>query len=229
VKQKKYLRHKTNDKKVYMLEQFLYDPKISYIANMIKNRKMGGFVSFQKVSHSIVDPDNDHTIGYFQTDWRKYPEYPLGHLFDSGTHAMAVLIHLYGLPKTVYANGAKLREGFGEHDFIMMTLSYGDGSAGVFSHAAYLEPSINRDVIIFAKGTMSILDHEIRIAYNDGGSDSISFEEKNIHALMWAQLYTDYTRGQNSVSSAAAAADVIKVFDAVSASIATGRSIEIGP
>ena len=220
---------RNHDKKVYMLEQFLYDPKISYISDMIANKRMGDLISFYKVSHSIADPDNDHTIGYFQTDWRKNPEYPLGLLFDGGAHAMAVLVYLHGIPQTVYANGVNMREGFGEYDFVMMSFGYDGGAAGMFSHAAYLEPSNNRDTILFTEGTVNILDHEIRLIYNDGSRDTVAFEEGHLHESMWAQLYADYMAGEDGICTAKEAAEVIRVFDAVAESIAAGKSVRLQP
>lgn len=220
---------RSHDKKVYMLEQFLYDAKISYVSDMIQSKQMGDLISFHKISHSIADPADDHTVGYFQTGWRRDPEYPLGLLFDGGAHAMAVLIHLYGLPKTIYANGVNIREGFGDYDYVMTSFGYEGGGSGVFSHAAYLEPSNNRDVILFTGGTVHILDHEIRRMHNDGSSDTIAFKETDLHESMWAQLYADYMGKEDGICTAEDAAEVIRVFDAIAESIATGKSVRLKP
>jgi len=216
-------------KRVYMLEQFLYDAKVSYIADMIRHKKMGDFILFNKITHYFADSSDDHTVGYFQTDWRINPEYPLGLLFDSGAHEMAVLIHLYGMPASIYASGVKIREGFGEYDCVMMSFHYEDGSSGLFSHSAYLEPSQNGDTIFFTKGTVRISGHEVQIVYNDGSSDTISFQEENLYALMWAQLHTDYVNTEAGICSAEQGADVIRVFDAIAQSISTGESVQLRP
>ena len=50
---------KVNGKRVYMLEQLLYSPAVSYVHNLLKDKKMGRVLSFIKIAHRMLDPSSD--------------------------------------------------------------------------------------------------------------------------------------------------------------------------
>ena len=144
---------KATGKTVYVLEQFLYNPQLPTMKEIIDQKKLGEFVSFERTTHYLMDSKNE---GYGQTQWRRRSDFPLGHIYDGGVHEIALLNELFGLPKEMYAVGQTFREEMGKYDHILTMFRYPNGATGVFSHSAFLACSKNYFYVRFTEGSLYV-------------------------------------------------------------------------
>lgn len=214
-------------KKVFMLEQLMYDPKILNLQKLVREQTLGRPVSYEMLTHFILDPEKDGEKSFSRTPWRMNPDFPLGAIFDGGAHDFAILTALFGSPDTVFAYGSKLRETMGEYDHVMSLLAYKNGIAGMHSHSAYLGCSNNYFNVRFAQGAVYVEDNGLTIERRTGEQEKITFPESNLHELMWNDLYDIYFGRKEPVFTSEQAADSVLIFDAITSSIRTGRSASI--
>ncbi len=108
-------------------EQFRYNPVYDYIVSILP--QIGKFTYFvQQVSHNVNPGDK-----YFETSWRKTPDYQGGFLLDGGVHFVAGLRKI--LPSKISQISAFTRlnrEYLTPVDTVHATLQLEDGSTGLF-------------------------------------------------------------------------------------------------
>ncbi|MHB8064651.1 MAG: Gfo/Idh/MocA family protein [Ruminiclostridium sp.] len=215
---------KTTGKKIYVLEQFLYNPQLPVIKEIIMSGKLGKPVFFDKTTHYLMDSENDVAGGFGKTTWRIESDFPLGHIYDGGVHEIAMLAAMFGMPKNMYALGKTLREGMGKYDHILSVFNYGNDLSGVFSHSAYLGCNKNYFNIRFTDGSMYIEGEKLTIEKKFGGVEVIAVGEDNLYEQMWHKLANIVSAGQEPLFTVLDAKNCIMILDAIEKSITNGKT-----
>lgn len=215
-------------RQVCVLEQVRYAEDLLEAKKLLDEGRIGRVAAYDRVAHYRLDGE---TAGYGKTVWRAEPNFPLGTLFDGGIHQISELSYLFGAPETVYARGAKLREGFGDYDNIVMTLTHPGGVVGTFGHAGCLSPARN---YFYIRGDAGILHYTMQAitidVYGEPDPDII-----NLHAGIGDATFRTWERGFDVLDGRAAAlrygtaesvAD-IALLEAVDRSLRTGEPVRM--
>ncbi|HEY5586174.1 MAG TPA: Gfo/Idh/MocA family oxidoreductase [Ruminiclostridium sp.] len=218
---------KAPGKKVYVLEQFIYNPQLPVMQEIINSEKMGKLVSFEKVTHYLLDSVNDVTMGYGNTLWRIESDFPLGHIYDGGVHDLALIVALFGMPEGIYALGNTLREGMGKYDHIMSILSYKNSVSGVFSHSAYLGCDKNYFIIRFTEGAMYVKGDDISLENKRGGTEVINVREGDLYEQMWHRIAEIVNKGEEPLFTSSDAKNGISILEAIDKSITSGQAEKV--
>jgi predicted dehydrogenase len=214
---------KTQNRKVFVLEQFRYRPSLAALKSIIDSGEIGNVVSYELVNHGKIDQFENSKGGYGKTDWRIRPEFPLGTLFDAGIHTATQLSYLFPKIVEAYALGSKIRSGFGRYDQITMMFSHLGGVHGTFSFSGYLDDGVNYFIIRGTEGT--ILFKENRLEVKGKNPTKIEFPSSNETLEMW-RLYADWFESKNSiVYGSSESLEDVQVLLAVDASLRTGRKV----
>lgn len=117
-------------------ENYRYFRKFLYTAEQVQ--KLGAVKNFRVINHTMVKTD----FKYYQTSWRKVPEYQGGFLLDGGIHLVAGLRLILGSDDpiaTLSAHTCLLQEYLPPKDTVDAILKTKSGATGVFS-ASYGSP-----------------------------------------------------------------------------------------
>lgn len=207
---------KATGKTVYVLEQFLYNPQLPAMKEIIDQKKLGEFVSFERTTHYLMDSKNE---GYSQTQWRRKSDFPLGHIYDGGVHEIALLNELFGLPKEMYAVGQNFREEMGKYDHILTMFHYPNGATGVFSHSAFLACSKNYFYVRFTEGSLYVYGEKLVLEHKSGEIEEINLAEGDAYRAMWEDLARIIANKEKLPFTSQDAKDCVRVLDAVEQSI----------
>ena len=218
---------KANDKRVIMLEQLLYDPKLNYIQDLIKTKKLGKPVMFEMLTHFVLDPKDDPTVGYSKTKWRMNPDFPLGAIFDGGAHDFAVISTLFGIPKSLYSVGSELRPDMGKYDHILTSFAFEGSACGFHSHSAYLGGSNNYFNIRFSNGAVYSDDAGLYVEPRGEEKNLVPFEAIDLYANMWKSIAKVYSGECAPVFTAEQAAQSVRIFDAIVKSLDEDTSVSL--
>ncbi|KAL4738593.1 hypothetical protein BDV11DRAFT_131115 [Aspergillus similis] len=136
-------------------------------------KKLGGVKTFRVVVRNKVGTDGK----YFNTPWRKTPEYQGGFLLDGGIHTIAGVRLILGREKnslrTLTAQTSQLQEHLPPIDTVDALLTTASGAAGVFSLSFGSE--FKDSVLEFTceKGVVSLVDDRLTV---NGVVTEIPFE-----------------------------------------------------
>ena len=201
-------------KSIFLLEQAIYHPQIPVIKNIIDTGKIGKLVSYERVSHSSID----NAGPYADSAWRLKGDFPLGLILDSGFHDMALLMSIFGQPRSIYSLGAQLRPGMGEYDYVLSVLAYENGVSGTFSHSGYI---CNKNYFIVRGTEGAIYDEgdKLVIESKTGDCEEICTPMPDLYKQMWLHLAEISASGETPLFTAKDATELMKVFDAMGRSI----------
>ena len=218
---------KRNQRTVYMLEQIAYDPNYNKIKKILNGGDLGKPVFFERITHFYLSPEDKSAVAYGRTNWRINPEFPLGTIFDGGVHDIALTTLLFGMPKTIYSAGIKLRKEMGQYDHILTTFRYETSMSGCYSHSAFLTETTNVFKIWLTRGTMIENENGIIITSREGERQRIEKSEQSSYAYMWDALYSAFHGVSETAYSISDAIDSIKILESIAASLNRNKSVEL--
>ena len=214
-------------KRVFVLEQVPYDPVWTPMREALGAGEIGQAVCYEKATHVYLEAEDDPRSGYGGTDWRKRPDFPLGLVFDGGIHDLAVLSSFFGQPERVYAQGAKLREEFGEYDQTIMLLGYGNGISGMFSHSGFLGGSRNYFVIRGTEGLLYQDSAQLYLESKQGHRKDLEVEQTSAHERMWQHFVHCLEQDRAPDYNASRSLLEFRVFDAIAESLQGGKAAAV--
>ncbi len=220
---------RSSGRNVFVLEQIPYSDAWDRLIEVLNSGEIGDAVMYDKASHNLLDASVDPD-GYGGTEWRIDAEFPLGGFFDGGIHAIALLATIFGPPKSVYAAGQSLREGYGEYDNINMLFEYESGLQGFFSFSSYLSDSRNYFRVRCTKGLVALEDRKFTIELASGKSRTYEPEEgpeRNPHFNMWRKITKSRIAGKPPLYTTQMARRDISTLLAVERSIKSGSKISL--
>jgi predicted dehydrogenase len=211
---------KKSGKPVYVLEQFLYNPQVAVIQDIIRSERLGKIVSYENVTYYLMDENAPSTIGYEQTGWRQKSDFPLGHIWDGGVHQVALFNELFGMPKKIFAKGLSLREGMGKYNYILASLDYGNNFVAFFAHSAFLGGNGNFFNVHFTNGSLYISAKELILENKvTCKRETINISEGDLYEKMWKELAILSTKRLVPPFTSRDAGNCVKFLAAVERSI----------
>jgi len=179
------------------------------------------------VNHSFVDSDKNDVGGFGKTPWRINPKFPLGTIFDGGAHDFAILTQIFGMPESLYAVSAKMREEMGEYDYILTTLKFSNQLSGIYSHSGFLNSNQNYFIIRFEQAVITVKEGNLTIAKSNGDTEQIKFEKIATYKEMWIKLAKNYFDKTDSDFPVDLAAKNLSIYDAIEKSLNNNQVISI--
>jgi predicted dehydrogenase len=213
---------KKGGKPVYVLEQFLYNPQMAVIQDIIKSEKLGKIVSYENVTYYLLDENIPTPIGYEQTSWRQKADFPLGHIWDGGAHQVSLFNTLFGLPRKIFAKGLSLRRSMGKYDYILAVLDYGNNFVASFAHSAFLGGNGNIFNVHFTNGSLYISANELVLENKvTRMRETLNIPEGNLYEKMWKELAFLSAKCMTPPFTSKDAGDCVKFLGAIENSIET--------
>ena len=220
---------KSSGRSVYVLEQVVYSDAWDKLIEVLNSGEIGRPVMYDKITHVRLDASADPD-GYGGTQWRIDAKFPLGTLFDGGIHAIALLAHIFGQPKSVYAVGQSLRKTYGDYDNVNMFFEYSTGLQGFFSFSGFLSGKHNPFVIRGTEGLIALDDRKFTVEPESGEAwthDPQEGPEKNPHLDMWKRITDSRIAGKPPIYTTRTARRDIVTLLAVEQSLKTGGKLPI--
>ena len=132
-------------------ECFRYEPAFAYAAEQVRHL---GAISFFTLTWAIEVLETDP---YYQTSWRKKPEYQGGFLLDAGVHFASELRQILGKEVTkVAAFGRLVKPILAPVDTISSVCLLENGVSGTFTLSAAASTTINEMVVIRQRGEVVV-------------------------------------------------------------------------
>lgn len=211
-----------------VLEQVGYRPSIVALGSLLRSGEIGDTIMYDRVQHSMYDPDRHSVRGYGTTEWRIHPDFPLGTLFDGGHHSIAQLSRLFGVPTAVTASGEQLRPEYGEYDHVLMLFEYASGLRGVFSHSDYLGGGRNYFYVRGGEGVVAIERHRAVVTNREGHEVRVlELEDADTYERMWSELVDCVQHGHEPSYTKEDALGDLTTLLAVARSVEEGGRVEI--
>ncbi|EON69762.1 hypothetical protein W97_09025 [Coniosporium apollinis CBS 100218] len=145
----------------------------SFLHGAEQVRQMGRVLGFRTRMHAFVKPGTK----YFETAWRKTPEYQGGFLLDGGVHFIAgtrLLLQPENAPTRVSAFTARLQEHLPPVDTVDATWKTKSGVSGTFSVSFGTTFSGSEYTLACEKGTVTVLRSMVKIV-KDGKEETKEF------------------------------------------------------
>lgn len=136
---------------------------------------LGRVLGFRTRMHAFVQPGSK----YFETAWRKVPEYQGGFLLDGGVHFVAATRLLLGpanAPERVSAFTAQLQEHLPPVDTVDATWRTKSGVSGTFSVSFGTTFKGSEYVVACEKGTVAVLRGKV-VVTRDGEEEVKEFAD----------------------------------------------------
>lgn len=156
-------------------ENFRYLASFVYAAEQLQ--QLGRILTFRTRVASYVKEGGK----YFETAWRKTPEYQGGFLLDGGVHFIAATrLLLQGGSeelKKVSAFTAQLQPHLPPVDTLNATLQLGSGASGTLSISFGTTDSGSEYVVAAEKGSVTVLRGKV-VVVRDGKSEEKVFEDE---------------------------------------------------
>lgn len=138
--------------------------------------QMGRFLGFRMRVQSLVQPG----AKYYETAWRKKPEYQGGFLLDGGVHFIAatrlVLEGAGAKPVKLSAFSAQLQEHLPPVDTVNATVQLSDGTSGTMSMSFGTTFSGSEYSFAAEKGTVTVQRGKVTVV-RDGKEDVKEFQD----------------------------------------------------
>ena len=158
-----------------MAENFRYQDSFLYAHEQLKS--LGRILTFRSRVSLFVAPGGK----YFETPWRKVPEYQGGFLLDGGVHFVAgtrLLLEGGGEKITkLTAFTTQLQEHLPPVDTLHATLQIGSGASGTLSVSFGTTDSGSEYVVASEKGTVTVTRSKV-VVTKDGQSETKEFPEE---------------------------------------------------
>ncbi|KAF2753050.1 oxidoreductase-like protein family [Pseudovirgaria hyperparasitica] len=145
-------------------ENFRFLESLNYAAEAV--RGMGEVTGFSVRKHGFVKPGTK----YFETAWRKTPDYQGGFLLDGGVHTVAairLLLQPENQPMSVSAFSSLLQPHLPPIDSVDAVWRTGKGKHGVFSMSFGTMSKASETVIVTEQGTVSVTIGAVTVASGD--------------------------------------------------------------
>lgn len=156
-------------------ENFRYQDSFLYAAEQVAS--LGRILTFRSRVSMFVKPGGK----YFETPWRKVPEYQGGFLLDGGVHFVAgTRLLLEGgdeKVKRLSAYTAQLQEHLPPVDTLHATLQLGSGASGTLSVSFGTTDSGSEYFVASEKGTVTVTRSKVVVS-RDGKQDTKEFPEE---------------------------------------------------
>ncbi|KAF2632952.1 NAD(P)-binding protein [Macroventuria anomochaeta] len=156
-------------------ENFRYQDSFLYAHEQLKS--LGRILTFRSRVSLFVAPGGK----YFETPWRKVPEYQGGFLLDGGVHFVAgtrLLLEGGGEKvKRLSAFTAQLQEHLPPVDTLHATLQLGSGASGTLSISFGTTDSGGDYVVASEKGTVTVTRSKVVVS-KDGKDETMEFPEE---------------------------------------------------
>jgi predicted dehydrogenase len=156
-------------------ENFRYQDSFLYAHEELKS--LDRILTFRSRVSLLVAPGGK----YFETPWRKVPEYQGGFLLDGGVHFVAgtrLLLEGGGEKiKKLSAFTAQLQEHLPPVDTLHATLQLGSGASGTLSVSFGTTDSGAEYVVASEKGTVTVTRSKVVVSKN-GQSETKEFPEE---------------------------------------------------
>ncbi len=220
--------HAASAGSLYILENNYYDERFVLAEKLVREGRIGRFVSFERVTHLFMGGPRNQAGAYGSSSWRMDAEFPLGIMFDGGIHDLAGLRRLAGPVDTVFSDAMSLREGFGEFDLIESMLRYRRGVMGTLSHASALPSGGNYTVLRGTEGTISFTGDGLLVRTADGVNESLPVEGRGSHDRMWDAVLEAARAGRESEYTVADGLADVRTLLSVERSIKTRRAEFVG-
>jgi len=214
-------------RRVWVLEHAVYAPILRDLKSVIEKNLVGAPVYFDQVVHWPMDSGVNDRGGYGKTEWRIQPDFPLGLFFDGGVHQIAILSSLFGTPDWVFANGTKLRSGFGDYDHIVVQFGYSSQLKGVLSHSSQLWEKHNGFTLWGTMGSITIGEDSLLVDSSQGENQKIDIPRADAHDEMWNALSQSAATGKPPFYTLAHAWNDLSTMISVDQSIKTGQKINV--
>lgn len=151
-------------------ENFRYLDAFVHAASQIGS--LGKVLGFRVRMHALVQAGGK----YFETAWRKKPEYQGGFLLDGGVHFLAgtrLVLGAAGVkPVKTSAFTAQLREHLPPVDSLDATVRLSNGSAGTISLSFGTTFSGSEYAFACEKGTVTVTDKKV-VVKREGGDEDV--------------------------------------------------------
>lgn len=141
-------------------------------------QKLGRVLGFRVRMHALVKPGSK----YYETEWRKVPEYQGGFLLDGGVHFIAGMRRLLGREarmSRVSAYTAQLQEYLPPIDSVDATVRLANGAAGTFSVSFGTTFTGVEYVVACEKGTVDVGFDKTTVRAGDKEEVEAFPEDKN--------------------------------------------------
>lgn len=156
-------------------ENFRYQDSFLYAHEQLAS--LGRILTFRSRVSVFVAPGGK----YFETPWRKVPEYQGGFLLDGGVHFVAgtrLLLEAGGEKvKRLSAFTTQLQEHLPPVDTLHATLQLGSGASGTLSVSFGTTDSGSEYVVASEKGTVTVTRSKVVVS-KDGNSETKEFPEE---------------------------------------------------
>ncbi len=221
-------REKETGKQVFVLEQYVYRGLTDEMLKVISSGRLGDVLMFDKLYHDYIGY-KEGVEDYGNTEWRIKPEYPLGMLLDGGIHEIAMLSRLFGKPRTVYAEGVKYREGYGDYDYESIVFGYENSLIGTFSSSYYLDGDRNYLIVRGTKG-LAFYDEgsKIVVEENSGRRDVVKIKEEDPRYKMWKGFSSCLETNSKPYYTTEKALDDLQILEAIKKSLEEGIRVQVG-
>lgn len=169
-------------------ENFRYQPSFLYGAQQLAS--LGRILTFRARVSLYVAPGGK----YFETAWRKTPEYQGGFLLDGGVHFVAgtrLLLAAGGEEvKKVSAFSAQLQPHLPPVDTLHALLQTGSGVSGTLSVSFGTSDSGSEYVVAAEKGTVTVLRGKV-VVVRDGVSEEKDFADEGSGVKQEVQAWAE--------------------------------------
>ncbi|KAF1970665.1 NAD(P)-binding protein, partial [Bimuria novae-zelandiae CBS 107.79] len=156
-------------------ENFRFFPSFHYAAEQLA--QMGRFLGFRMRVQSLVQPGGK----YFETAWRKKPEYQGGFLLDGGVHFLAATRLALGgagvKPVKTSAFSGQLQEHLPPVDTLNATVQLSNGASGTINMSFGTTFSGSEYAFAAEKGTVTVSRGKVTIL-RDGKEEVKEFPEE---------------------------------------------------
>jgi scyllo-inositol 2-dehydrogenase (NADP+) len=183
-------KEEKSGKRVFILEQNAYLKQVDEFLKIISLGKIGDLVTYEKLYHGFIHTSTEKEEDYGNTKWRINPDFPLGTLFDSGIHEIAMLSKIFGNPESAFSTGNKFRQEYGEYDFVLSIFEYSNKAKGAFSHSFFLGDSRNYFNVRGTEGIAYFDNDSITTELKNGYKEIVPVNDDDVHERMWS-LFAD--------------------------------------
>ncbi|ODV88562.1 hypothetical protein CANCADRAFT_124427 [Tortispora caseinolytica NRRL Y-17796] len=134
-------------------EQYRFHPTFLEVADIIKQGGIGQVHSFGYNESSYIRDDNP----YYNTEWRKTPEYQGGFILDAGVHSVAAIRLVLGEDvESIVATTSLYKRNLQPTDYMASLVTMKSGVKGTFSMDFSVSVSTFRFVVNGSKGSIEI-------------------------------------------------------------------------
>lgn len=186
---------------ILIAENYRYNEEVQKIHGLLTEKRIGDAVYF--IQNRVMNTPEEMLQNKFAAkEWRHHPEFPGGVILDTGVHDMAALHMYFGPVAEVHAYGVRQEDDFAPFAVVQANMRFRSGMTGQFTfYSAGKE--MQRPLVglrIFGTKGMIYLEERdvgtINVAYNDGGTEQISYKPQQGYYRELLNFYNHMTQGE---------------------------------